>query len=487
MKFKKISLLSVLFGVVNGGVANSFEELAPHLELDGDFMAIMDFQGDGTSIANQLNKIYAAVLEAAPEVPPLPIDFNQVFDTLGFGSLRSVGFSSKAVEDGLFSNRIVYAYDGSPRGIYAMNLQDEIPFTAAERLPGDATLALSSSLDLKSFRQIVVDIMQQVMGPMGEAMVLQQTEQFIPGTDVSYDDLIAALSGNLDMGIKQVMGTGDIFQDEFSVWASFANAGSILARLKPLSEFMPITYSEDSSGLVFDLSSLIPENNANIGLYLLNPTGTDELVFYTDPYWTVEAAGSKLSESPDFQQLSSRLPEKAIGFSYQRGNDFSFLDPLLESDPTMANFKDVFRLSFDLILGDFLKPQINAVTYNDGILLNQQYAGFSQKQIVVILPAVILGGITAAAAIPAFQNVSRTSEEATIQNNLRMISAASQMYFLETGETEVLVGDLIEAQYYLPPIYPVAGENYHDMLITIDMDELIVTLPDGRVISLRIY
>lgn len=84
--------------------------------------------------------------------------------------------------------------------------------------------------------------------------------------------------------------------------------------------------------------------------------------------------------------------------------------------------------------------------------------GFTLVEIMIV---VVIIGLLAAMAIPAFQKVRSTSQEKAITNNLRQISSAAQQYFLETGNTSATVySDLVGENLYIGTIDKVAGEAY---------------------------
>jgi len=457
--------------------ANAFTETTEHLDTDGSFVAFMDFDGDGQEIGLKLNEIYASALAANPEITPIPVDFPTLFETLGFGSIKSMGMSSKELEDGLVRNRSVTLLDGEPTGLMKIYGLEPTDFTAAERAPANATTVVSGQLMVSALRDSSVTLLAQIMGPMGQGLAQQYLLMPIPGTDVTATEAIDALSGPIDFIMHQGFlpdGSPDI-----QIWASIKGAGSLLSRLKPLSELMPITFTESESGLEADLSSLLQD--APMGLVLQAPSGRDELIILTDRDWaaSIGKSGDRLVDQQGFKRVASRLPASAALYTYSAGFDPQQILEMIGQIPEIQSYLPVIEKAIDLVVGDFLSPNASALYLKGDSLIVEQYGDYSYKQALGMVPA----GLTAAMAIPAFQKVRQSSQEKAVMNNLRQLAAAAQMHMLEEGVQTAAYSDIVGPEKFIPAMEPVAGESYEGLVVTADTTEISVTLSDGRTVT----
>jgi type IV pilus assembly protein PilA len=83
--------------------------------------------------------------------------------------------------------------------------------------------------------------------------------------------------------------------------------------------------------------------------------------------------------------------------------------------------------------------------------------GFTLVEIMIV---VVIIGLLAAMAIPAFQKVRTTSQEKTIVNNLRQLASGADQYFLEYGVTEVTSSQLTGTNSYVKSFSLVTNETY---------------------------
>lgn len=211
---------------------------------------------------------------------------------------------------------------GEPTGLFALYDTKALTFTAATLAPADATAAITTSLDLKPLRDTTMQVLQQIMGPMGEAMVQQQLAQVIPQTDITYDEVIERLSGKWDAFWHQSY--REDFQQDVKFWVRIEGAGSLLPRLRAMAEEMGVAFIEDETTLKANLGHLLGPD-APIGLFIETPKESGELIVHSHSDWTPESEGPRLIDQPGYKNLADRLPAEAFAFYYQGKTD---LDPL---------------------------------------------------------------------------------------------------------------------------------------------------------------
>jgi type IV pilus assembly protein PilA len=84
-------------------------------------------------------------------------------------------------------------------------------------------------------------------------------------------------------------------------------------------------------------------------------------------------------------------------------------------------------------------------------------AGFTLVEIMIV---VVIIGLLAAMAIPAFQKVRTSSQDKAVLNNARQLSAGADQYYLENGVSTVTLTDLLGPTSYVKTLNTVAKETY---------------------------
>ena len=85
--------------------------------------------------------------------------------------------------------------------------------------------------------------------------------------------------------------------------------------------------------------------------------------------------------------------------------------------------------------------------------------GFTLVEIMIV---VVIIGLLAAMAIPAFQKVRTSSQDKAVLNNARQLAAAADQYYLENGVSTVSQGSLVGVTSYVKALNLVANESYPD-------------------------
>lgn len=88
---------------------------------------------------------------------------------------------------------------------------------------------------------------------------------------------------------------------------------------------------------------------------------------------------------------------------------------------------------------------------------NSNKKGFTLVEIMIV---VVIIGLLAAMAIPAFQKVRVASQDKAVLNNARQMAAAADQYYLENGSSFANSSSLVGATNYVKALNTVASEGY---------------------------
>jgi len=92
--------------------------------------------------------------------------------------------------------------------------------------------------------------------------------------------------------------------------------------------------------------------------------------------------------------------------------------------------------------------------------MNTNIANTKGFTLVEIMIVVVIIGLLAAMAIPAFQKVRTSSQDKAVLNNARQLSAGADQYYLENGVSTVVLTDLLGPTSYVKALNTVANETY---------------------------
>lgn len=89
--------------------------------------------------------------------------------------------------------------------------------------------------------------------------------------------------------------------------------------------------------------------------------------------------------------------------------------------------------------------------------VNKSTSGFTLLEIMIV---VVIVGLLAAMAVPAFIKVRTASQDKAILNNARQLSGAADQYYTENGVSTVTLGNLVGSTNYVKSLNLVASETY---------------------------
>ncbi len=444
----------------------SFEAVNRHLELGGTLYLYADVDGDADKLATDLHLISENAAASQPMAAAfLKQDYKKLFAILGLNDVKAFGLSSVPAGGGEFRDNVFFYTPQGRHGLLASLGGPPGPFLEAKLAPPDADFFSESEVDLPAVYTTLKGVVAQVAGDSVANMIDAKLGGTRQQLGFSVLDLINGFKGRTVTVLRfdpkknfTLPGPKPVTIPAFSLLVRIDGIGATL------------------EGALAKLPLLAPSQEGSLKLYTLKiPLPVPDL----QPVVAIEGTTFYLATSREFllecQQRTAGLdqaPEfkRALASVGSEGNGLTYCSPRL-----FARLRELASLNPDV------PPQVRQVlqmvtnqmpvvdqplvtvrtNLPDGILIRSHLNRSLKRDLAMVAiynPVTV--GVMAAMAIPAFQKVRQASQEKTVLNNLRMLRAAADQYYLEHGVDTATYDDLVGPDKYIKSIHPVAGENY---------------------------
>ncbi len=458
------------------------------LELGGTLYAYADVDGDMLKFAGSLQGILGQMAEAQPQMAPfVKQDYRSIFSLLGLDDVKAVGLSSVPDGSGFFRNRVFFYTPEKRRGLLAGLGGPAGPFTHLNLAPADTDLYSEGELDVPAVYASLKQVVAKIGGETTANLVDVGLQKAGADVGISALDLINGLKGRSAMIVRldpqrnlRWPGPAGVTTPAFSLLLCIDGIGPALEGALTKS---PVLAARQEGALkLFELKMPLPLEGIKPVLAIDGST----LFVATSVEFLTEARQQKtgLAQSADFQKALDHVGAVGNALGYVSPALFTRLKQIEALNPQLpADNKQVLRL----VMNNLPAPDRPLITLRtnlpEGILI-RSYWNRSLKQdvaaVAIYNPVTI--GIMAAMAIPAFEKVREASQDKTVLNNLRMLDAAADQYYLEKNTTSAIYDDLVGPDKYVKGVTSVAGEDYSTLIFKQGVP-LRVRLKSGKIIQ----
>ena len=446
-----------------------FLAVTRQLEIGGTLYGYADIDGDALKVASVLQTILAEFAKTQPQIAPkLNQDCAALFKILGLTDIKAVGLSSVPDGTGFFRNRVFFYTPEQRHGLMAGLGGEPAPFARLNLAPANTDIYSENEIDLPAIYKTINEVVAKVGGESAASQMEQALKQAGQEAAISALSILQNWKGHTAMVMRIEEGPGLRIPGpngmQLPAFSLLLTVDGIAPALHDALVKLPFFARRQEGSLeLFEFQQPLPVP----GLVPLIAIDGSTLMIATSPKFLTECLQSKggLAQTAEFQKAIAPFGTKANGLGYISPRFFTKLHELEALNPQMpAESKRVLQM----VLANLPQTDRPLVTVRtnlpDGILI-QSYWNRSLKQDMAVMafynPVTV--GVLAAMAIPAFQKVKTSSQEKTVMNNLRQLSAATDQYCLETGKARATYDDLVGPDKYIRELKPVAGEDYREL------------------------
>lgn len=287
-------------------------EMVLHANLEQDFAVLGEF----------LTKVYLEYQASSPEMPPVPVDYEMLFQRLGLLNLRAATLTSEREAEGVFLNKSIFLFDGAPEGAFLLTGSSNQPFTILSSAPADAAAIAEIGLEGTALLEIVRNVAIDLMGPMGQGIIDAQLSQPITPDGLTALDIVNRLNTRVLAAMKPAAADGTEIHPAMvllkgNIAIRLTSVGDLLASVGPLLQGAGFVPTEDGSAWTF--SSPAPELPIEVRLESL-PDSNDLLLTTSNASrdWFLNST-TGIGESAALQAALKGFPDSGLSLWYDDG------------------------------------------------------------------------------------------------------------------------------------------------------------------------
>jgi type IV pilus assembly protein PilA len=462
-----------------------FAAVNRHLELGGTVYGYFDIDGDLLHAAAQIQQTLQQVAKSDPDMAKVANqDFAALFKIAGLDDVKAIGLSSIKEADGYYRNRTFFYTPQGRHGLLAALGGPVEPFRHLDLAPADTDAYVEGEVDVGALYSTVKEIADKVSGPGTSTRLDTAIKQAGQQAAISLLDLIYGLKGRSAAVVRfdkdavlALPFPGAVKLPKFSVLICVEGIGPILEPM--LARTPAFRRTDEGTAHVYTLAVPLPVPDVAPVLVVDGTT----LYFATHEKFLRECRqhATSLADRAEFKTALDKAGKEGNGLVYLSPHFFTRLRDL---ETINADAPPALKDTLHSLVSSIEVPTEGRVSVRtnlpDGILAVSHWNQSAKSSLAAAPIAAV--GLMAAMAIPAFQKVRTASQEKAVLNNLRMLSAAADQYYLENGKAEATLDDLVGPDKFIKVLQPVAGEDYSTLVFK-QGEALSVQLSDGRTIT----
>jgi len=462
----------------------SFSEVTSQLDPGGNFYLYLGTEqwldGISTKVAG-LRQVFTSMPDLKEEDRA---NIDKTFDIVthvikdsGIEDVSGVGMSSIAIEKGFYHNKaLLHHYAGRGSGfLWTIFGKESHPLTGLDLCPDNTAMAVFSDMDLPLAWSVVQQEVNQSGFPQAQAWLEKMPAAFEQQTQIKWDRFLASLGGEIGLVVtfnesNQIpipLPTSEKLEipEPGLLIVLKVKDDTIFDRIDQALKQNPQTTSVDKAGLKMrtmpfhiPLPLQLRPTVATSDGYLLIAT-SDTIIEEALAVKAGQKAG--LKSTGEFKHLAQNLPSE--------GNQFTFISQRF-GQTVMQIQRQALALNAKSSpaqgqwMQSLMNPKQTAYSFTvggntpDGWLTTGN--GSQSAAQALLIPAVAVGGMLSAIAIPNFVKARTVSQENACINNLRQLDAAKQEWALEKSKKSTDTPIMDDLKPYLPkiPLCPAGGD-----------------------------